>query len=398
MTGSFNPIDVGEWSEQAYLGPTGKFFSAIAALDRNTVKQMVASGQVDVNRRDHVGRTALHVAALCKASDICIDLINSGVRMTARIVDGRTALHIAAHLNLPTVVEKMIQKSAENATKKEEEESAEAEKAEETDDEKPDENDSQGISSEDDWSSGGEDTGDKNDTEAAKGPDENAAIPEDNAEEPDILDINATDWDFAFTPLAYGIIGGSKRIVQILLNAGADPKLATKSNAPAAPVFHPLTIAALNEDEENSLEVVDQLLRAGASSAQADARLFSIFHTLVCCGKTRIVERILYADPKAISAINVPAFSANNAFFYPLVTAIMKSNYVIAALLIAYGAKVQITADDLQKAKNMVYVFILNFSCCETINVELICPTRAGLPVEIRIMAITTRLRMSWTT
>lgn len=359
MTGSFNPIDVGEWSEQAYLGPIEKFFFAIAALDRNTVKQTIASGQVDINRRDHVGRTALHMAVLCKASDICIDLIDAGVRMTARVADGRTALHIAAHLGLSVVVEKMIQKSSENAAKKKkEEELAEAAKAEDTDDEKADENDSQGVSSEDDWSSGDEDTENKKETEAAKGLDDNAAIPEDNAEEPDIFDINVTDWDFAFTPLAYGILGGSKRTVQILLNAGADPKLATKSNVSLAPVIHPLTIAALNEDEEKSLEVVDQLLRAGATSAQADARLFSIFHALVCSGKSLIVEKILYADPKAISAINVPAFSGNK-FFYPLVTAIMKGNYAIAVLLIAYGAKVQITADDLQKAKNMVYVLTL---------------------------------------
>lgn len=362
MTGSFNPIDVGEWSEQAYLGPIEKFFFAIAALDRNTVKQTITSGEVDINRRDHVGRTALHLAVFCKASDICSDLIDAGVRMTARVADGRTALHIAAHLGLTDVVEKMIQKSSENAAKKnKEEELAEAAEAEGTDDEtdeNEDENDSQRVSSEDDWSSGDEDTKDKKETEAVKGPDVNAAIPEDNAEEPDILDINVTDWDFAFTPLAYGILGGSKRTVQILLNAGADPKLATKSNDFSAPVFHPLTIVALNEDEDKSLEVVDQLLRAGASSAQADARLFSIFHTLVCSGKARIVERILYADPKAISAINVPAFSVNK-FFYPLVTATMKGNYAIAVLLIAYGAKIQITADDLQKAKNMVYVLIL---------------------------------------
>ena len=64
MTGSFRPIDVGEWSEQAYLGPTERLFNAIALKNRADVRELLASGHVNVNRRDHVGRTALHVAIL----------------------------------------------------------------------------------------------------------------------------------------------------------------------------------------------------------------------------------------------------------------------------------------------------------------------------------------------
>ena len=354
MTGSFNPIDVGEWNEQAYLGPTERFFSAIATHDQDTVKLLIASGEVDINRRDHVGRTALHVAVFCKASRICIDLIEAGARMSARLVDGRTALHVASHLDMPEVVAKLLEKSAENA--KEEAERVALRKAEEPDEGIDD--DSERASSEDDWSSEGENGKDERVNDRV---DEGAAIPEDNTEEPDVLDVNATDWNFAFPPLAYAIISGSKRIVQILLSNGADPKMATKANDHSIPVMHPLSITTLNEGGGQILEIVDLLLRAGASSSQADAQLFSILHATVCSGKAYIVQKILQADPKAIAAINVPAFDKQRLFYYPLVTAISKGYYAIAALLIGYGAKVQILPDELQKARNMVYVIALSF-------------------------------------
>lgn len=62
-------------------------------------------------------------------------------------------------------------------------------------------------------------------------------------------------------------------------------------------------------------------------------------------------------DPKANSAINVPCNDGRGIFTYPLVTAITKGHYAIAALLIGYGGKVTIHPDDFQKIKNMVYVW-----------------------------------------
>lgn len=197
MTGSFNPIDVGEWSEQAYLGATERFFSAIALSDRESVKRMIAANEVAVNRRDHVGRTALHVAILCGASDICSDLIEARARMAARIVDGRTALHLAAQTYLPDVVEELLAKSRENEAKAKEAEEAEAkekanvkeDKMDEDVDEKDDSDEEGRASRDNDRSSEDEEPKTKNAEEAAK-PDEDSAIPEDNAEEPDVLDVN----------------------------------------------------------------------------------------------------------------------------------------------------------------------------------------------------------------
>lgn len=230
MTGSFNPIDVGEWSELAYLGMTERLFAAIVANERDVVKQLLGSGEIDINRRDHVGRTALQVAALRRAEDICLDLVDADARMSARLADGRTSLHIAAQMGLPALIEKMLLRSNVNAEKAKEEEEAKA-KAENKsskmdvdengDNDDDDDEGSVRASSEDDWSSDENDSKKKKkeeNKESENQPDADADIPEDNAETPDVLDVNLPDWDFALTPLDYAVIAGSKSCVQVSTN------------------------------------------------------------------------------------------------------------------------------------------------------------------------------------
>ncbi|KDR69127.1 hypothetical protein GALMADRAFT_1353138 [Galerina marginata CBS 339.88] len=64
MTSSFNPIDVGKWSYPAAL-----------RSNRATVQKLPGEG-IDLNQRDHVGRTSLHVAIFSKAGDIACNLID----------------------------------------------------------------------------------------------------------------------------------------------------------------------------------------------------------------------------------------------------------------------------------------------------------------------------------
>lgn len=390
MTGSFNPIDVGEWSEFAYLGSTEKLFAAIVKNDITTVKVLLAEAAaaeaekkkasespeakvstkvlkdvVDLNRRDHVGRTPLHMAIMCKTVDIAVALIDAGVRMTARLVDGRTALHLAAQQNLPTVIEKLLQKSAENDAKAKAEEEAKAAAAAAQkaakEDEVMDEDKDEEDSSEDDWENVGE--GDKdaaaaNAAKEAEMPPAGADIPDDNTELPDVFDVNVFDWDFSFSPLAHAIVSGSKEAVKQLLDAGADAKLASKTAEYDANVMHPLSLTILTLDSAKAETIVEYLLRAGASSAQADETLFSIFHAAVCSGKTHIVEKLLQADPHAKAALNVPVQSGNQKL-YPIVSAIAKGHHAIVAALIGHGSKVSFVAEDLEKANNLMYVFVL---------------------------------------
>src|SRR6266404_4873289 len=113
ISGSFNPIDEGEWSETAYIQATAKFFGAISKNDVLAVKQMIENG-ADLNRRDQVGRTPLHVAILSNSVEVGCALIDAGARMTARLVGGRTSLHLAAQVGQATLVKKMLERSAYN--------------------------------------------------------------------------------------------------------------------------------------------------------------------------------------------------------------------------------------------------------------------------------------------
>uniref|UniRef100_A0A8H7XIV8 Ankyrin repeat protein n=1 Tax=Psilocybe cubensis TaxID=181762 RepID=A0A8H7XIV8_PSICU len=148
MTGSFKPIDVGEWSDQVYIKPSQELFTAISAHDRVTVQRLLAGGEIDVNQRDHVGRTTLHVAIFSKVTDIALDLIEAGARITARLADGRAPLHLAAQFDQIEVIHKLFEKSAKNA------EEAEIKANEGKDEEAMDSQDAvERPSSEDDWSS-----------------------------------------------------------------------------------------------------------------------------------------------------------------------------------------------------------------------------------------------------
>ncbi len=51
---------------------------------------------VDINSRDMLGRTALHIAVLAGHPGAVRFLIDAGARITSRLTDGRTPLHIAA--------------------------------------------------------------------------------------------------------------------------------------------------------------------------------------------------------------------------------------------------------------------------------------------------------------
>ena len=113
MSGNFNPIDDGEWREQVYVKPTQKLFTAIAARDRNAMQNLIQE-EIDVNQRDHVGQTTLHVAILSKAPEIACDLINAGVRITARLADDKAPLHLASQHDQVAVVHKLLEKSAQN--------------------------------------------------------------------------------------------------------------------------------------------------------------------------------------------------------------------------------------------------------------------------------------------
>ena len=358
ISGSFNPIDDGEWAEQAYIGEAEKLCKAIISFNRVTVLRMIEEG-VDVNRRDHVGRTPLHLAILTGASEIACDLIDAGARMMARLVDGRTALHLAAQLGLSHVVGKLLERSRLN------EEKAEAEEAAEETGEGgkvPDEDDP--MDDKEDAKS--EDIGDSDDKDEEEDDDDgyevidrgeadsgaaDANIPEDDEDEPDVLDVNIPDWDLGFTPLGYAIVNGHPDTVDQLLVADSDPLQPVRHNSHDIPIAHPLALTVLIEDEDVACKIAERLIQAGAVSSTADRSLMSVFFRIVAAEKPKLLSTLLRADSKAKKLVNFPSIQVGEAIF-PTTAAVANRDLVTLALLLAHGAKVMFKDEDLNAARS----------------------------------------------
>lgn len=363
ISGSFNPIDDGEWAEQAYIGEAEKLCKAIISFDRLIVLQMINEG-VDVNRRDHVGRAPLHLAILTGASEIACDLIDAGARMMARLVDGRTALHLAAQLGLSRVLEKLLERSKLNKEKAEEAEAAkETEQGEKVSD-RDDPMDGTGKDKEDAKS---EDIGDDDEEDEEEGSDDDfevidqeevnggvaadANIPEDDEDELDILDVNIPDWDLGFTPLGYAIVNGHPDVVDQLLVAESDALQPVRNNSHSIPIAHPLALTVLTEDEDVACKIAERLIQAGAASSTADRSLMSVFFRIVAAEKPKLLFTLLRTDPKAKKLVNFPAIESGVAIF-PTTAAVANRDFVTLALLVAHGAKVVFKDEDLNAARS----------------------------------------------
>ncbi|KAK0231589.1 hypothetical protein IW262DRAFT_1489758 [Armillaria fumosa] len=361
MSGSLNPIDVGEWSEQIYIGPTDKVFTAIAAGDRGAVASLLTEEGMNVNCRDHVGRTALHVAILCKATDIACELIDAGARISARLVDGRSALHLAAQYDLLPVLQKLLECSAKNQTAVEEKNDDTSIAAERPSSEDDWTSEDDGVVSLDDEADGDDEDRDDNSDSASdsdkdkdKGEEckrdnrmqESADVFEDEQNTPDILDVNSPDWDLDFTPLDFAILFASEEMVETLLDAGADITMVSKAQYSGVPPLHSLTLTILRDDEDVACNIAVRLLKAGAVSSTVNDGMRTAFYEAVAAGRTKLVSTLLRLDPKATSVLNFPFIQWNQVEF-PLSVALSHKDYATLAVLLAHEAKLNFTEDDI---------------------------------------------------
>lgn len=71
-------------------------FEAIVSADISSLQQSLATKQVDLEARDPVGRTALHLAITASSAEICQCLIDNGARLDAWTEQGEAVVHLAA--------------------------------------------------------------------------------------------------------------------------------------------------------------------------------------------------------------------------------------------------------------------------------------------------------------
>ncbi|KAH7108180.1 ankyrin [Auriculariales sp. MPI-PUGE-AT-0066] len=350
--GSFRPLDAESWGVQAYLSPLEKLFRAVVAKDQKMVDKLLED-KPDLNARDHVGRTVLHVAILSQApAPIVVSLVNAGARITARLADGRTPLMLVADLGAVDLAQLLLDRSKKNAADEEEKQKAKEKGATaklqaavknsaddmDTDDDedgaKVDEKD------EEDWDTVDHSASEPEEIkkeEAIPPVDEDALLDEELL--PDIIDLAVVDWHYHFNALMHSIAAGALGVFETLLEAGASATEAVKVES-SREVYYPLSTTLLTQDRHIATKMARKLISAGAVSSAGDSDNIPIFHRAVAARNVEIVHTLLRFDPKAKSVLNIPVGA------HPLVTAIATNDLTMVVLLLAYGAKTVLTRED----------------------------------------------------
>lgn len=118
--GSFHPLTDDDWTDMAYIGNTQELCQKICDGDLDFVQNWCEKNPESIDRRDHTGRTPLHVAGQCSTPEILECLVDHNARIVARLVDGMTALHIAAARGSVEMVKTLLEQSEENEAKEDE--------------------------------------------------------------------------------------------------------------------------------------------------------------------------------------------------------------------------------------------------------------------------------------
>ena len=247
--GSFNPITDEDWTEDAYIpNSIDPILQAIAGDDLAAVQSLLESENIDIDRRDWLGRTFLHFATFCNAKKVVEGLIERGARISYTLPDGRTALHVAAQYGFVEVAEMILKRNRRNVEERDarvgdggvkdsEEvvEDGEDDGEREVDDDKSQPHSDPEEEEEEEYESvTHEDLSSDDDYEKVKKPTKPSS--EADGEEPseeeeladDIIDLSFVDWDFKMSPLHFGCFHGHAGVVRLLLEYGADGRQLVK--------------------------------------------------------------------------------------------------------------------------------------------------------------------------
>ncbi|EPE04776.1 ankyrin repeat protein [Ophiostoma piceae UAMH 11346] len=383
--GSFNPLTDNDWTDMAYVGNTARFCQAIVDGDLDFVKNWLSQDGVDPDRRDHTGRTPLHLASICSTPEVVKELVDRGARLVARVADGRTALHFAAQRGSVEIVKILMNKSnANEAEEFEKEDLRRKTKQQAVKDNKiqlviaPKK---ESVNGEDTDASGDEEDSDAelvdatseygafsttsgsfvhiigNDKSKESPPSEGAAL-EDNGEEPDFYNVNVVAWDQPCSAVHYAVIEGHTEVVKVLCQEyGADILLPVKfiNQSEYSPTAAILTLAlCLHLPTDKAKTMVTALLSLGSTCSQADLLGVTAFHNFASSARVDLLGLLAEIDKTGTAAaINHISFPAMYNTTSPLMAAIYYGDINMVNKLLDSGAAPQIDFDTwLKSAKS----------------------------------------------
>ncbi|GAM82971.1 hypothetical protein ANO11243_009570 [Dothideomycetidae sp. 11243] len=364
--GSFHPLTDDDWTDMAYVGNTPRLCQAIVDRDLEHVQDWCTQADADVNRRDHAGRTPLHLAATCSTPDIVKCLIDHGARLVARLVDGQTALHIAARRGDTAIIKLLLEKSEENGVKEDEKLDRRRaamrarnttanllEEAESADDEDGFESDGDEDEDEDEDEDDSNDEDDITEGSFVRVKKQRSDAPpeiDNDADEPDVYDINVAAWDYPTSPLHMAILGGHVDAAKTLVDTfGADVLLpiVLKNEYTKEPRATILSLVLAAKYSPKSSQMTQQLLDLGATSSQADKDEFTALLYMVFDGNMNAIDILLKHDrPAAVAALqhlSVSGYQWNPTVVNALSIAIRNRNEEVALTLLDAGASTEIT-------------------------------------------------------
>lgn len=357
--GSFHPLTDSDWTDMGYIGNTQELCQRICDGNIAFVEDWCKNNPDSIDRRDHTGRTPLHLAAQSSTPEILRCLVDNGARIVSRLVDGLTALHIASARGSTEMVTILLEKSEENEAAeadKEDRKKAEKQKASQSvRTNSGNESDSDDVTedmSSDDGTAMTEGSFVKVDDKNRVGED---ALDSDDDAEPDFYDINVLAWDTPVSPLHLAILGAHSETIKTLIGTfGADALLPIKiinqyTRNPQYAIMTLLLAARLANPR-----VACDLLRNGASVAQADLNHISSFHYLVAAKRVNLLKACINEDgPAAERALNHLVITGHHwrpSAESPLTTAIKTGNAELADYLLTIGANSSIDLDSFASA------------------------------------------------
>ncbi|KAF6843514.1 ankyrin repeat protein [Colletotrichum musicola] len=378
--GSFNPLTEDDWTDMAYVGNTARLCQSIVDGNVDEVLDWLSQEGADPNKRDHTGRTPLHLACMSSTPEVVRCLVDHGSRLTARIADGRTALHLAAERGNVEMIEILMQKSVANEEEEEEKQdrrrkatqvdiqgkSTSQEGDSEGDDEHMAEEGDEGQSADGGLSdvemvdAGNTDADSMATGSFVKVKDEEKSkedlVLEESTDEPDFYKIDVLAWDVPCSPLHLAISEGHEEAVKTLCEFGSDALLPVKfldsEKQPTAAILALALALSLPLEKAKSMALL--LLKLGATSSQADLNGCTVFHRYVEKGNQEMIDTLWEHDKAGLkTALNHMVFGDqywNPQAIAPIHTAIENGDSILVLRLLEAGANPRIDFDTWLKA------------------------------------------------